>query len=143
MHPVLVKTIADQLLAERLSDAERLRLARCQQPALIAGCAHIPPELIDRLIELYCDWRAECEQVRSAYGRCSGSAGSDRARAFAAYTEALDREECTCELYAAQIRLVGACVDRSRAARMARNRRSRLRRVIGRLRGDGPAVARR
>jgi hypothetical protein len=52
----------------------------------------VRPEAIDRLIELYCDWREECAVVQAAYERFSSAAADNRALAFAAYTAALDRE---------------------------------------------------
>ena len=66
----------------------------------------IRPDLIDRMIELYCDWRTACWDVRAAYERFLEAPGPDRAVAFAAYTAALDREESACDSYAAQIRAI-------------------------------------
>jgi hypothetical protein len=68
--------------------------------------AAVRPDLVDRLIELYCDWRTECAQVQAAYERFLGAEPDDRTLTFAAYAAALDREESACESYAAQIRLV-------------------------------------
>lgn len=64
--------------------------------------------LVDRLIELYCDWRTACAEVRAAYERFCRACGSDRRLAFAAYAAALDREESACEDYAGQIHVVQA-----------------------------------
>lgn len=66
----------------------------------------IRPDLIDRLIELYCEWRTACAEVQTAYGRFLGASPADRSAAFAAYSAALDREESACDSYAAQIRLI-------------------------------------
>jgi hypothetical protein len=66
----------------------------------------IRPDLVDRMIELYCDWRTASWDVRAAYDRYLEAPGPDRAVAFAAYTAALDREESACEAYAAQIRAI-------------------------------------
>ena len=66
--------------------------------------SEIRPDLVDHMIELYCDWRTACWDVRAAYERFSDAAPSDRAVAFAAYTAALDREQSACESYAAQVR---------------------------------------
>ena len=66
----------------------------------------IRPDLVDRMIELYCDWRTACWDVRAAYERFLDASAPDRAVAFAAYTAALDREESACESYAAQIRAI-------------------------------------
>jgi hypothetical protein len=66
----------------------------------------IGPDLVDRMIELYCDWRTECAEVQAAYDRSLDCSPADRAAAFAAYTAALDREELACASYAAQVRLL-------------------------------------
>jgi hypothetical protein len=66
----------------------------------------IRPELVDRMMELYCDWRTACWDVRAAYERIPDAPAPDRAAAFAAYTAALDQEESACEAYAAQIRAI-------------------------------------
>lgn len=68
--------------------------------------ASVCPELVDRLIELYCDWRTECAHVQAAYERFADAEPADSTLAFAAYAAALDREESACESYAAQIRLI-------------------------------------
>jgi hypothetical protein len=68
--------------------------------------SEIRTDLIDRLIELYCDWRTGCWDVRAAYERFSDAPAPDRAVAFAAYAAALDQEESACEAYAAQIRAI-------------------------------------
>ena len=70
--------------------------------------AEIRPDLVDRMIELYCDWRTESAAVQSAYDRFLDASAADRATAFAAYTAALDREESACECYAQQVRLIEA-----------------------------------
>ena len=74
----------------------------------------IRPDLVDRMIELYCDWRTECAAVQSAYERFLDVAASDRPTAFAAYIAALDREESACEAYADQVRLIEARCDAAR-----------------------------
>jgi hypothetical protein len=66
----------------------------------------IRPELIDRMIELYCDWRTACWDARTAYEWFLDAPARDRAVAFAAYTAALDREESACESYAAHIQAI-------------------------------------
>lgn len=68
--------------------------------------AQLGSDLVDLMMELYCDWRTECAEVQAAYDRFLQAAPSDRAGAFAAYTAALDREESACESYAAQVRLL-------------------------------------
>jgi hypothetical protein len=61
---------------------------------------------VDRMIDLYCDWRTACADVSAAYERFRLACASDRALAFAAYSAALDREQSACEDYAGQIRLI-------------------------------------
>ena len=67
---------------------------------------HIRRDVVDRLIELYCDWRTVCAEVEAAYERFLDATPVDRAMAFAAYSAALDREQCTSDAYARQVRLV-------------------------------------
>jgi hypothetical protein len=62
--------------------------------------------LVDRLIELYCDWRTSCGEVRDAYERFCQACAADRELAFAAYAAALDREQSACQDYAGQIRAI-------------------------------------
>jgi hypothetical protein len=69
---------------------------------------HIRPDLIDTMMDLYCEWRTECKEVQAAYERVSRVQPSDRPAAFAAYVAALDREESACGAYAAHIRLITA-----------------------------------
>ena len=66
----------------------------------------VRPDLVDRLIELYCDWRTSCAEVQARYERFSYASASDRASAFAAYWAALDREQSACRSYAEQVRLI-------------------------------------
>jgi hypothetical protein len=68
----------------------------------------IRPDLVDRMIELYCDWRTACWDVRAAYERFLEAHASDRPVAFAAYLAALDREESACDSYAVQVRAIQA-----------------------------------
>jgi hypothetical protein len=63
----------------------------------------VHPEAIDRLIELYCDWRMECAAVHVAYERFSSAAADHRALTFAAYTAALDQEASASRSYEDQI----------------------------------------
>jgi hypothetical protein len=81
-----------------------------------ATSAEVRPDLVDRMIELYCDWRTDCAEVRAAYARFVDASASDRAGAFAAYMAALDREQCACESYAEQVRLIslGCAMQRVR-----------------------------
>lgn len=68
--------------------------------------AEIRPDLVDRMMELYCDWLTGCWNVRAAYERFLAAPAPDRDVAFAAYTAALDQEESACESYAAQVRVI-------------------------------------
>jgi hypothetical protein len=68
--------------------------------------SHIRPDLIDTMMDLYCEWRTECKEVEAAYQRVSGATASDRTAAYAAYTAALDREESACREYEAHIRMI-------------------------------------
>ena len=69
---------------------------------------HIRRDVVDRLIELYCDWRTVCAEVQAAYERFLDALACDRAMAYAAYCAALDREQSTSEAYERQVRLVEA-----------------------------------
>jgi hypothetical protein len=60
----------------------------------------VRPGLVDRLIELYCDWREESASVRTAYARFSSAARPERSLRYAAYIAALDREAAACRVYA-------------------------------------------
>jgi hypothetical protein len=65
--------------------------------------AQIRPELVDRLIELYCDWRTKCWDVRAAYKEFTSASREERAVAYAVYGAALDREESAADEYALQL----------------------------------------
>lgn len=80
---------------------------------LTATDSQVSPDQVDRLIELYCDWRIEAAIVRGAYGRFSEAEAADRTLAFAAYLAALDRERAASEAYAEQIRLIVAAGARA------------------------------
>jgi hypothetical protein len=86
--------------------------------------AHIGSDLVDRMMDLYCDWRTECAEVQAAYDRFLDASAPDRAAAFAAYTAALDREESACESYAAQVRVLESRF-RAAGARTRRRETSR------------------
>jgi hypothetical protein len=63
-------------------------------------------ELVDRLIELYCDWRAACAEVRAAYAKFTDASSPERSIAHAVYGAALDREESAANVYERQLRRV-------------------------------------
>jgi hypothetical protein len=85
-------------------------LSRDQLPPTVtvmrAVDSHIRPDLIDTMMDIYCEWRTECKEVQAAYDRLSHAEPSDRAAAFAAYMAALDREESACGAYASYIRML-------------------------------------
>ena len=68
----------------------------------------VAPGVVDRLMELYCDWREQCLEVHAAYKHFTAASPAERALAFAAYEAALDRKEAACEAYATQVRLADA-----------------------------------
>ena len=61
---------------------------------------HIPPELIDDLMNVYVEWREECIALRETYERWAGGPVAEREMAFAAYLAALEREEQASAVYA-------------------------------------------
>ncbi|HTX31226.1 MAG TPA: hypothetical protein VMD09_07560 [Solirubrobacteraceae bacterium] len=147
MGPNFLKTLADQLIAARLGDAVRRRRWRTSSARLsidertgdpltpagekrATGAAtvvetpepRIRPELVDRMIELYCDWRTECAGVHTTYERFR-NASRPVEDAFAGYIAALDREQSACEIYAEQVRLI----ESQFAAQTARARPSATR----------------
>jgi len=71
-----------------------------------SAAIEIRPDLIDAMMDLYCEWRTECKAVQAAYDGIGEAAPSDRAAAFAAYTAALDREESACRAYAAHVQMI-------------------------------------
>lgn len=66
----------------------------------------VAPGVVDRLMELYCDWREQCLDVHAAYERFTVASPAERSLAFAAYEAALDLEEAACDAYATQTRVV-------------------------------------
>jgi hypothetical protein len=62
-----------------------------------------PKRLLDRLaneaFECYEAWRSECAVLEAAYRRWLQAPRSDAAFAYAAYTAALEREECAAGRY--------------------------------------------
>jgi hypothetical protein len=80
--------------------------------------SHRDPALdpVDRLLELYCEWRMTCWHVRTTYGRFCTAAACDRPLAYAAYAAALDREESIACAYADHVSLVTFLLERDSAA---------------------------
>jgi len=83
--------------------------------------SHIPSEVIDDLMEIYCEWREECVWLGTAYDRWREVPAEDRDLAFAAYQAALDREEQASVVYAARVeRIVRDFVPKRRWLRLRR-----------------------
>jgi hypothetical protein len=78
----------------------------CESDVEMTMTVEVEPELVDLLIDFYCDWRRECRDVHAAYERFSGASAADRALAYAAYEAALDREQSAAEVYAEHLRRV-------------------------------------
>jgi hypothetical protein len=70
--------------------------------------------LVDTMFDAYVDWFEQCQTVRDAYRRWQGASADDGALTFAAYTAALDREECASHFYETLVARVAG-----RAARQA------------------------
>jgi hypothetical protein len=66
----------------------------------------ISPDVIDRLMEMYVDWRQECAWLRAAYERWLSVPIEQRDLAFAAYRAALDREEQASAVYAKHLNAI-------------------------------------
>jgi hypothetical protein len=62
--------------------------------------AETQPEVIDRLMDMYVEWREECVVLWEAYERWKAVPPAERALAFASYRAALDREERAAHVYA-------------------------------------------
>ena len=73
--------------------------------------------LIDQLLVIcmYRKWQNAAAEVRVAYERFSNAPASERAPAFEAYREALDREAAAARVYAGRVRLADstASIDAS------------------------------
>jgi hypothetical protein len=63
--------------------------------------------LVNKAMDAYLSWREQCIGVRLAYSYWEASRAGDSALWYEAYSEALDREERACELYASLTRRVG------------------------------------
>jgi hypothetical protein len=102
-----------------------MRLGRARD--VRGGEIEVDPDLVDRLVELYCDWRTECAAVRACYERLSDASASERDLAFAAFTVALEREGSAAETYAAHLELIAShgTGDTPEASHRTRIRRER------------------
>lgn len=87
--------------------------------------ARVHPDLVDCLLELYCDWRTECSAVHATYDRFLQAPASTRDAAFEDYSAALDREGSAAERYAAQIRLVALHAGQTSSPRPPRTQATR------------------
>jgi hypothetical protein len=63
--------------------------------------------LVDAAATAYAQWRSECAAVRGAYHRWVAAGAGDKASAYHAYNDALDREEHAAQRYARLIRRAG------------------------------------
>jgi hypothetical protein len=70
-----------------------------------------PTLAIDHLLELYCEWRTACWDVRSAYERFCTVRACDRRLGYAALAGALDREELAAGAYADHLTLVSSLLE--------------------------------
>ena len=86
-------------------------------PRTNAMSAKVPTHAVDRLIELYCEWRSVCWEVRSAYNQFTEAPAEDRALAYGAYLAALDREESAAGVYAEQMTWVATLADHAEKSR--------------------------
>jgi hypothetical protein len=57
------------------------------------------PDLIDEVLALYGEWRAEMAAVEEAYNLWIGAGPGERHHRFAAYRAALDQEEAAAAAY--------------------------------------------
>jgi hypothetical protein len=80
-----------------------MRLGRLSHRNRVPIRPRIAPDVIDRLMEMYVDWREECVWLRDAYERWLSVPIEERDLAFAAYRAALDREEQASAVYAKQL----------------------------------------
>jgi hypothetical protein len=74
--------------------------------------SNLDPSLaIDQLLELYCEWRTACWDVRTAYDRFCRVRAGERPLAHAALAGALDREELAADAYADHLTLVSSLLE--------------------------------
>ncbi len=65
--------------------------------------------LLEEAFDRYLSWRAEAEAAREAYTRWWGA--TEGALPYAAYTAALDREECAATMYGNVVARVDSILD--------------------------------
>jgi hypothetical protein len=81
------------------------------------------PELIDRLMDMYVEWREECATVWEAYACWRAAPLAEKAPAFASYRAAVDREEWAAHVYADQVSRLTPPIHREHASLPRRDQR--------------------
>jgi hypothetical protein len=74
---------------------------------------------VHKALDAYVEWREACVAVQVAYGLWRSRRGSDRALAFYAYADALDREERAADVYARLVRAFGGATRAGAAVPLA------------------------
>jgi hypothetical protein len=74
---------------------------------------------VHKALDAYVEWREACLAVQVAYGLWRSRRGGDRAFAFYAYEDALDREEHAANVYARLVRAIGEATLTGRAVPLA------------------------
>jgi hypothetical protein len=74
---------------------------------------------VHEALDAYAEWRDACVAVQAAYGMWRSRRGSDRAPAFHAYVNALDREQHAADVYAELVRAIRAVSGVSPAVPLA------------------------
>ena len=74
---------------------------------------------IHKALDAYVEWREACVAVQVAYGLWRSRRGSDRALAFYAYADALDREERAADVFARLVRAFGGATGAGAAVPLA------------------------
>ena len=97
--------------------------------AIMGARAQIRPELVDEMIDLYCDWRTASAEVQAAYDRFCDAPPSDRLLAFAAYTAALAAPHADGLAEALARNVFAGCSGPERATRLAAYCRETLRQL--------------
>ena len=67
----------------------------------------ISGDVLDEMMDAYCEWREFCVAVQEAYDRWVRASGSQAAAAFQEYRRFLDLEERVSLEYAALVRRLG------------------------------------
>lgn len=83
-------------------------------------------DLLDTMLEAWVDWREECLAVRDTYHRWSSIQPPNGPAEFAAYWNALDREERAASTYANTVRRLGGMIQAEHAHKIGRLAREDL-----------------